>query len=122
MNKHMFWTVDPLKFMKDIDTSVARKTLEVSEEIFDGVVEKSPVDTGNFRASWNVSVNVADVNTVTGGVSASPLGPPKFPKLSLDKGDVVIINNSTHYGPALENGHSDQAPLGMVAVTLASLG
>lgn len=122
MNKHMFWTVDPLSFMKDVNISVARKTLEVSEEIFDGVVEKSPVETGNFRASWNVSLNVADETVVTGGSAASPLSPPKFPRISVDKGDVVIINNSTHYGPALENGHSDQAPHGIVEVTLASLG
>lgn len=122
MTAHMYWNVDPSKFMSKVDVSITRKTLEVSEEIFDGVVEKSPVRTGSFRASWNVTVNQADESIVIGGSPEYPLRASVFPKLSIKPGDKIIINNSTVYGPKLENGYSDQAPLGMVSVTLASLG
>lgn len=122
MTAHMYWNVDPSKFMSKVDVSITRKTLEVSEEIFDGVVEKSPVRTGSFRASWNVTVNQADESIVRGGSPEYPLRAPVFPKLSIKPGDKIIINNSTVYGPKLENGYSDQAPLGMVSVTLVSLG
>ena len=122
MGNHMFWSVNPNDFMKNVDVSVVRITSELAEEIFDGVVEKSPVETGSFRQSWNVSLNVPDETVITGGSAESPLNAPKFPKLGVKSGDKVIINNSTPYGSELENGHSDQAPIGMVAVTLASLG
>ena len=35
--------------------------------------------------------------------------------------DVIWIQNNAPYGPALEDGHSGQAPSGMVAVTFAEL-
>lgn len=122
MGNHMYWSVNPNDFMKNVDVSIERKTLEVSEEIFDGVVQRSPVRTGSFRQSWNASVNVPNETVIVGGSPESPLNAPKFPKLQIKPGDKVIINNSTVYGPELENGHSDQAPLGMVSVTIASLG
>lgn len=122
MGKHMFWTVNPNDYMKNVQISVERKTEELGEEVFDGVVERSPVETGSFRASWNASLNIPDETVVDGGSADSPLIAPKYPKLKVKPGDKIIINNSTVYGPELENGHSDQAPLGMVAVTIASLG
>jgi hypothetical protein len=117
----MKWVVNPLNFMSAVNGKIAAVTKEVSEEIFDGVVSRSPVDTGSFRASWNVSVGLPDVSNVVGGSSESPLSPPVFPKLNVKNADKVYITNNTPYGAELENGHSGQAPLGMVSVTLASM-
>lgn len=115
------WTVNPLNFMKTVNLSVERKTLEVSEAVYDGVVERSPVDTGGFRASWNASVGEPNNEVVVGGSSENPLSPPTFPDLDVKGMKPVYITNNTPYGLELEHGHSDQAPSGMVAATLASL-
>ena len=32
-------------------------------QLFSGVIEKSPVDTGRFRANWNVSFGAFNVTT-----------------------------------------------------------
>ena len=54
---------------------------------------------------------------VIGGVIAEPITLPSrvsdFP--------VLFINNQLPYGPRLEDGWSDQAPLGMVALTIAEV-
>lgn len=121
MTVRYVWTVNPLNFLNSVNTSVASKTREVSEAIFDGVVERSPVDTGSFRASWNVSVNEENLNRVEGGSSSSPLSPPRFPNINVNNFSKVFITNATPYGPQLENGYSGQAPQGIVAATLASL-
>lgn len=82
------------------------------------VVQKSPVDTGRFRANWqhgftSPAVGVLDVmdrsgaNSMTGitaGATANPIG-------------VHFISNNLPYAQALENGSSQQAPLGIVGIT-----
>ena len=117
----MGWVVNPLNFMNGVNMSVSRMVSEISEEIFDGVVERSPVDTGSFRASWNVSVGAPELSNIVGGNHESPLSPPRFPGLPTRNVEPVYITNNTPYGAELEHGHSDQAPIGIVAVTLASL-
>ncbi|WP_051000099.1 hypothetical protein [Sinorhizobium fredii] len=88
-----------------------------------GVVMKSPVDKGTFRGNWNVSIHAPDVSTTE---TADKSG-----DVTIAKGEAVIaaaapyqaihISNGLAYGPSLENGHSKQAPQGMVALTYAEL-
>lgn len=92
------------------------------------VVDKSPVDTGFFRASWGVSINEnpppatvqrpAAYAEGTGGEAVATM----MARLGgAQLGDVVWIFNPVVYGPALEHGHSQQAPLGIVSVTFQEL-
>lgn len=121
MTVSMKWTVDPMQFMQGLNLAPARIVKELSEEIFDGVVDRSPVDTGSFRASWNVKVGSPDLDVVDGGSSKSPLPAPQFPNIDTSSLQPVYITNNQPYGVKLEHGHSDQAPQGIVALTIASL-
>lgn len=89
----------------------------------EGVVLRSPVDTGFFRANWQVNIgqrpdgviqsyDLAGGATITRGLAVIQQAQP---------GDEIWISNAVVYGPALENGHSQQAPQGMVRLTLADL-
>jgi hypothetical protein len=81
---------------------------------------KSPVDTGRFKGNWRVGVNAKDTTynekqfdkngsaTIAEGLSR--LTPVKF-------GDTVFINNTVPYSEALENGHSGQAPQGILMMS-----
>ena len=75
---------------------------------------ESPVDTGRFRASWQVGENSA-----TGGIAPDgsyPSAPPltrigySWEKL----GNVYSVHNNLPYAESLANGTSNQAPAGWV--------
>lgn len=75
---------------------------------------ESPVDTGRFRASWQVGENSA-----TGGITPDgsyPSAPPltrlgySWEKL----GNVYSVHNNLPYATPLANGHSKQASPGWV--------
>ena len=121
------------RLAKDLDIElevVVRKTALLA---YNSVTKKTPVDTGRARANWNVGVGSADESMETKGFG-KPTGknvnsrvPPSSPKARparLKKGDgkqSIWITNSLPYMTVLENGSSQQAPKGMVAITLNEL-
>lgn len=92
-----------------------------------GVVLKSPVDTGRFRGNWQFGIGQPNttvtedtdksgaktLSSITAEVRAKVTGPAAR--------DVFWISNSLPYGQRLEYGYSKQAPGGMVRLTLAEL-
>lgn len=92
-------------FSSDIDRWV-RKTKEAvnavaresAAEVERRVVDRSPVDTGRFKNAWKMDDQWDD---------------------EWKREGVIRITNDVEYGPALEDGHSGQAPHGMVKVTAA---
>ena len=90
------------------------------------VVMMSPVDTGRFRANWQVSLNVEASGTVehAPGVGGSTTAQNTQKALDqLDKvmkgfelgNDIYVVNNIV-YGPRLNDGHSRQAPKNFVRI------
>lgn len=75
---------------------------------------------GQFRANWNYSlaaINPATTNAI------DPDGGPTLDKIvgSIPEdaiGSVHFVTNSLPYAIRLENGHSTQAPFGMVTLTI----
>lgn len=87
-----------------------------------GVVTRSPVDTGRFRSNWQFGKVLPQGNLE----SVDKPGAATIAKIagqvtSLKAGGEVWIVNNLPYSGELEYGHSQQAPSGMVRVTLASL-
>lgn len=93
----------------------------VAIEIFERVIKRSPVDTGRFRGNWQASVGdyprsiIEDTDPTGAGASAN--------MVSLVLGDktnhpLYLVNNLP-YSLRLEHGHSQQAPSGMVKVTVS---
>jgi len=96
----------------ELDTVVRKIALS----LYDGITNKTPVDTGRAKGNWNLSVDSMDT-------SVNPKARGKK-RVSLKKGDgnnVIYISNSLPYIGVLEDGHSKQAPHGMVALTLAEV-
>lgn len=98
----------------------ARK--ELLFEVFYRIVLRSPVDTGRFRANWNVGLERNDTNTLAppdpSGQSAITEALVVLARMTSTQ-TRVFITNALPYANRLEYGHSDQAPAGMVGVTLA---
>lgn len=97
-------------------------------EIQDRVIDRTPVDTGAARASWNLTVRTPDLT-----VKEAPKKRGRKAALeaarSLRKelpdfdpySDMIWLTNATPYILRLEHGSSKQAPVGMVAVTIAEV-
>jgi len=117
------------KVRADLET-VARK---VTFDLYSSVVYMSPVDTGRFRANWNVSVN--SVDTATSQSTDKNRANTEVAKvLELPVGGVYFLSNSLPYAQVLEyglypnppkhptgktvNGYSRQAPAGFVRVSV----
>jgi len=92
-----------------MDTVIQKATLD----LFRSVVLKSPVDTGRFRANWNVSFGAPDASTSESTDRARALREVQK-ALSFPTGGVVSITNGLPYARRLEYGYSRQAPYGMV--------
>lgn len=93
---------------------------KVAFQVLTGVVLKTPVDTGRARGGWQLDVGAVGSaptdrldrdGAAVFADAAKKLGAIKF-------GQRVAISNNVHYIIYLENGSSDQAPRGMVAITL----
>lgn len=111
--------------------TVVRKT---TYEAFASVIAKSPVDSGRFRANWNVSSQAIDTSTSESTDAGRAQGEINK-ALSLPVGGVTYIANSLPYARTLEyglypnppksgtgktsGGFSIQAPQGMVRLTQA---
>ncbi len=112
---------------------------KVALDCFAGVIIRSPVDTGRFRASWRISVNQIDLSFEEEGQVESGALETKGQVQSARRtiklarrlqtevgteiagtihfGDIVYISNNLPYAEPLENGWSDQAPQGMMKNT-----
>ena len=102
------------KDIKDFNKKTEKAALNVFRgtalSLFGRIVKRTPVDTGRLRGNWQASINISpsgngDTNyrTTVGGVKL---------------GDSIYLTNNLPYANAIENGHSKQAPVGMVRVTI----
>lgn len=103
----------------NIDKAV-RQTLVLAMQ---GVVMRSPVDTGRFRANWNFGIGSRDTST---SASVDPTGSATVARLmaeikSTTAGQVYYLSNALPYAMRLEQGWSKQAPAGMVRLTAMDL-
>ncbi len=76
---------------------------------------KSPVDTGRFKSNWIGAIGSASDETFTGNRNA--VGALNTMLGGFRMGQVFYYTNNLPYAMALEFGHSDQSPNGMVRLT-----
>lgn len=110
-------------FGKDV-MSFALKVAKSNEQIvrgttiqlFSQIVKLSPVGIGRFRANWFVtgvqpSVKVTENTDFDAGAVAAKIG-------SIKDWTTFHLTNNLPYACELEFGHSQQAPEGMVRITI----
>ncbi|MDT1903849.1 hypothetical protein FPK34_23945, partial [Acinetobacter baumannii] len=68
-----------------------------------------------YRASHIVSIGTADY--VVREPSTNPVQDAAVQAVKFKLGNLIFIQNNKAYGPRLENGWSDQAPLGIYSTT-----
>jgi hypothetical protein len=79
--------------------------------------ERSPVDTGRFRFSWQIGENSAAGTPAPPGQYRGNAAPPLAINYQAGQeriGNVYSIHNNLPYAEPLAQGHSPQAPAGWV--------
>lgn len=86
------------------------------------VIFRTPVKTGRARGNWQATINNPATGPVTGVDTAgnSTLA-EAAPITEVAPGNVYYLTNNLPYAERLEFGWSQQAPSGMVRITLSEL-
>lgn len=121
----MGWKNKPSNFALEIEKIGDEHLRKVSAEMLQGVIMASPVMDSPFRSNHRVTIDTPTSETVEGTGNRSPKG--SLDQLTFNDGakeilkaklgSCVYIQNNISYALALENGHSDQAPKGVYALT-----
>jgi len=116
------------KTVSDFATRVpAEKTMlflkKISFEALSRLVQKTPVDTGRARGGWQVSFGKLAAGQVetTDKSGGGTIGNGSSKIMAMKMPVIVYIANNVHYILELEDGHSGQAPNGMMALTIQEL-
>lgn len=94
---------------------------QVTIKLYSAIIMASPVDTGRFRMNWQATVD----NPATGVlIGDDPSGSRAIGRISQfvassTKWDEFRLTNNLPYAERLEFGWSQQAPSGMVRVTVS---
>ena len=109
------WSVPLDRLAKRAGISLETVARKATFDLFTKVVLRSPVDTGRFRANWNVSFGEPNYST-TASTNQTRGEPAKA--LTLPIGGVTYLSNGLPYAGRLEYGWSKQAPAGMVRLSV----
>ncbi len=86
------------------------------------VILKTPVDTGRARGNWQASINTpASGELETRDKIGSATISEAAPETQSAPGQIYYLTNNLPYAQRLEYGYSNQAPSGMVRLTLTEL-
>lgn len=116
------FSADLTKFLRHTDGNIDKATRMAVVLVAQGTVMGSPVDTGRFRSNWQFGMVVPQgtLDSVDSS-GAATIARMAGQVTSLKAGGEVWVVNNLPYGGKLEYGYSQQAPYGMVRVTLANL-
>jgi hypothetical protein len=84
-------------------------------EVGERVISRTPIDTGRAKSNWNYGLQTPDIHTTQATGTRTLNGIEDLPAKA--GGFVHYVTNSLAYINALEDGHSKQAPQGMVKLT-----
>lgn len=116
----MSFSADLIEFAEKTDRGIEETRQAVVTELFNSVIQDTPVDTGRARGNWQASLNTpksGELERVSGEAAKAEVA------ANLGKGDVTnYLTNNLPYAQALEEGSSKkQAPAGMVRKNVARL-
>lgn len=97
---------------------VVRKT---AIELQNSMIERSPVDTGRFKSNWQCGIGVRNA-VISDAPGSDAKGRTAEVLNGWEPGQTIYLTNSLPYSLRLENGWSQQAPSGMVRLTVQAYG
>lgn len=117
----MAWKNAPINFGLEVLAEADHLSKKIAGEMLQQVIVRSPVDTGAFRGNHRVGVGSID-----GSADKSETGNPLQKGIATIQsggglGKIVYISNSLPYAVVLEDGGSQQAPLGVYSISFMNI-
>jgi len=120
----MSFELDLRRFVKRTDEKRPKFMRKILFQAFKEITQLTPVRTGRAKGNWFPSEGSPEVK-VTDEKESSQKGAPadvsRVLNIHVTGRKDLYIANSLPYIDALENGHSQQAPNGMVKITKEKL-
>ena len=93
---------------------------KIAIEMFKRIILKSPVDTGRFRGNWQLAIGSVPNGTLEldDKTGTATIAKGAATALGFNAGETIFFANNLPYARRLEEGYSQQAPSGMVALTV----
>ena len=114
---------DTTRFVKRIEgEEVGKRVRIITLDLFRRLRQLAPVDTGRYRAAWNIGIEQPDRSVPPPGSRVKAGAAPFSALKSLKPFPVVYLTNSLPYAKRLEDGHSGQAPTGVLREALVQAG
>ena len=112
----MGWTgKKQTRFSFEVEKKAEDQVKKIVMDTVQSLVVSSPVDTGAYRASHVVSIGSADYGVR--GPETDAVQDAAIQAIKFKLGNLVYIQNNKAYAERLEDGWSDQAPLGIYSTT-----
>lgn len=112
------------KWMDGTEETAERAVAKLTVQAFQGIVTKTPVDTGRARGNWNLSSGSPDTETDESATSSRSAMQVKKAKsvasVAVRVGKDIYITNNLPYIRRLEYGHSQQSEA-MVRRTMSEI-
>lgn len=133
----MGWSKPPTGFANVVEQEQNKRLRAAAMQALEGVIERSPVDSGRFRGNNRVSVGTKDMTSVEStdksGRRTLAEGGAKIGSVRRAF-EVIYVQNNVEYSEVIEfgefkgvgagitrDGYSIQAPYGVYAVTFNNL-
>lgn len=115
------FALDVSRFVEKAKIAPAVVVRKLGLDLASSVVLGSPVDTGRFRANWNIAFGAPDESTsqATDKSGGQAINRVRAQLAGFNEPVDIYLTNSLPYAIPLEYGSSKQAPQGMVRITVA---
>jgi hypothetical protein len=130
----MSFSSDVEKFAKKVGMEMIDVRRRIFLEMVNRAVMRSPVAEpwnwkkpkagyvgGSFRAAWQGTVGAPASTDVNRKDASAPMAEARAAAASINGDEPLFATNCKVYGPALEEGWSDQAPMGIVGLIEAEM-
>ncbi|MFZ1704748.1 MAG: hypothetical protein WAT79_10415 [Saprospiraceae bacterium] len=114
-----FWANDLSKFTGSLTASTEEMASKLAVQVFDEAVKRSPVFSGSYKASWNISKDGPDY--IYNDIHNAPFSRSASRSSEYKNFKRLYVTNGAPYGVMLEYGWSDQAPQGVLRQILSSM-
>lgn len=117
----MSWAEQVARRSKDILVTANVVRRKIAIDLFSRVIYGTPVDTGRARANWQCTIGSPASGTVESGDKSGGSTAQGMTQTVNQTGidDDIYLSNNLPYIRSLEyEGHSKQAPVGMVRINL----
>jgi len=116
----MGFASDVAKWTAKTEAKIETAIRKIAIDVFAEVIMMSPVDTGRFRGNWQVAIGTIPNGTleIDDKEGTATLAKAQAEAMGLKAGQTIYLINNLPYARALEYGLSQQAPGGMIRLTV----